>query len=77
MDGGLTFSSAVKISDQISCADSTKNGTALRGGWSSGGHYTGIVSTGKEEFAVVWADARSGRYQLYFARIHIQNKESK
>ena len=77
VDGGQTFSSAVKISDQISCADSTKNGTALRGGWSSGGHYTGIVSTGKEEFAVVWADARSGRYQLYFARIHIQNKESK
>jgi hypothetical protein len=68
-DGGTHFSAPVKISDQISCADSARNGTALRGGWKSGGHYTGIVSDDKGNFIVVWADARSGRYQLYITRI--------
>ena len=77
LDGGQTFSSPIRVSDQTSCADSTKNGKALRGGWSSGGHYTGIVATDKGNFILVWADARSGRYQLYITEItvleHIKN----
>ena len=55
----------------MSCADSTKNGSALKGGWASGGHYTGIVADDKGDFIVVWADARSGRYQLYRSKISV------
>lgn len=75
MDGGKTFSQPNKISDQTSCADSSLNANALRGGWSSGGHYTGIVARNDGDFQVVWADARNGRYQLYKANISIPKKK--
>lgn len=76
-DGGQNFSEPIKISQETSCADPEKNAGALRGGWSSGGHYTGLVTKPDGSFQMVWADARSGRYQLYFSEVQFKINSQK
>ncbi len=73
-DGGITFSKPVKVSEATSCADPEKCAGALRGGWSSGGHYTGLAAKSNGAFLAVWADARSGRYQLYISEIGVSTE---
>jgi hypothetical protein len=70
-DGGKTFSVPVQVSEKEYCPDKEKNGDALKRGWSSGGHYTGLTALPDGGLFTIWADARDGSYQLYFATVTI------
>ncbi len=66
IDGGRTFLPDVKISREPSCPAVPENiGAALR--FPAGGEYMGLVAAPDGRFHFVWADARSGTYQLYAA----------
>jgi hypothetical protein len=71
-DGGRSFSPPVAVAARPSCPDKAKNGHLLNRGWASGGHYTALVAMPEGGFFTIWADARTGAYQLYQAEISLQ-----
>ncbi|HVF46033.1 MAG TPA: hypothetical protein VNA17_00555 [Pyrinomonadaceae bacterium] len=71
LDGGRTFLPEVRVSDSRSCPDTPKNGeTAKR--WSGGGDYSGLAAASDGKFHVLWADSRSGVYQLMTAQVDVK-----
>jgi len=68
VDGGTTFLPAVRVSQAASCP---AEGTDVTARFPSGGEYSGLVSVGPREFLAVWADSRSGKFQLRTARISV------
>ena len=68
VDGGETFTRPVPLSPVNSCVNTPKNGwSATR--WAMGGDYFGFAAAPDGTFRAVWADSRSGVYQLRFATI--------
>jgi hypothetical protein len=63
LDGGLSFLSDVRVSAEPTCAESW---------WGGDGEYFGLDATGAE-FQLVWADNRSGSYELTMNTVTIQN----
>ncbi len=70
-DGGESFGPAERISGEKSCPATPQNGRAGRS-WSNGGDYSSVVADANGRFHVVWADARSGRFRLYYRRLGIR-----
>ena len=63
-DGGEKFSEPVKVSSERSCPELHGNGwVGTR--WRSGGDYLGLVPLLNGNFKAVWADSRSGKFQLF------------
>ena len=42
--------------------------------WVNGGDYMGLTASADGHFHPVWADARSGTYQVYTARVRVENE---
>lgn len=78
-DGGKTFLPNVLVSEEVGCPDSAKNIVKQLDGnsidvsfrWQSGGDYIGLCSSPDGAFHVMWSDARTGFYQLYYSQINI------
>lgn len=70
LDGGTTFLPPVKVSDAPSCPERGKNGWAGTR-WKAGGDYQGLVAKPDGSFQALWADSRSGVFQLYTADVKI------
>jgi len=76
-DGGQSFSPNVRISEAATCADAKGNQLPFGDGktkvgerWEAGGDYFGLVAAGAT-FHSVWADTRSGAYQLWHTTIRV------
>jgi hypothetical protein len=68
-DRGRTFSKPVPVSDQYSCGNTVANRSAFER-WEHGGDYFGLAAD-DDSFVATWADARSGTFQIYAARIRL------
>lgn len=69
-NGGASFFPEVRVSSETGCAGSfEQNGAAASRFRIGGGDYLGLVATGPRTFQAVWADTRTGRYQIWTARI--------
>lgn len=70
LNGGESFLPPVKVSSAKSCPgfDTGWFGNA----WPQGGEYSGLVALSATEFLAVWADARSGKFELYQSRITVK-----
>ena len=77
VDGGVTFAQAVRVSDAESILDSRVPGNVYEGydvarRWPTGGDYFGLASDDEGVFHIVWADSRTGVFQLWTARITVK-----
>jgi len=77
-DGGETFLPNVRISEAQTCSDATGNHIQFGDGkttvgerWEAGGDYSGLVAA-VGIFHAVWADTRSGSYQLWHTTIRVE-----
>ena len=69
-DGGKTFLPEVRVSTAESCPNTPQNGRAAER-WQFGGDYSGLAATSDGLFHILWADSRSGIYQLYTATVRV------
>jgi hypothetical protein len=68
LDGGRTFLPEIRLSTARNCPGTPGNGEAgLR--WPAGGDYTGLATDARGRFHLLWADSRSGVYQLRYALV--------
>ncbi len=70
-DGGFSFQNEIRLTDINSDPLTTLNGKAGTRHL-AGGDYMGCVAKPDGSFQVLWADARSGIYQLYTTEIKIK-----
>jgi hypothetical protein len=73
LDGGRTFLPEVRVSTKESCPEGPQNGRAAER-WPYGGDYSGLAASADGTFHVLWADARSGIYQLYTAKVKVSGE---
>ncbi len=76
LDGGERFLPNVQVSDTPSCLDSDVPGNTVSGfnaaqTWPAGGHYFGLTADADGVFHALWADSRTGVYQLWTATIKV------
>ena len=69
LDGGVTFSEPATVSSTVFCVAPAPSGPNRR--WPAGGDYFGLAEAEPRTFRVVWADTRSGTYQLRTAAVRI------
>jgi hypothetical protein len=70
VDGGRTFLADVPVSRGRNCPATPRNGSA-GARWRAGGDYHGLVAAPDGRFHLLWADSRSGVYQLRFASLRV------
>lgn len=73
-DGGTTISEPVRVTTTTSCPNAPGNGVAGGRSWNSGGDYSSLAALPDGRFALVWADSRSGRFQLRTAVLRVLEK---
>jgi hypothetical protein len=66
-DGGATYLPEVRISSETSCPETEGNGAAAARFRLGGGDYEGLIGTGPGAFQAIWADSRTGKYQVWTA----------
>jgi hypothetical protein len=71
LDGGRTFLPDVPVSTGRNCPATPRNGPA-GARWRAGGDYHGLVAAPGGRFHLLWADSRSGVYQLRFATVRVE-----
>jgi hypothetical protein len=79
MDSGKSFLPSVQVSAAESCPDSIMNlirrsdgsSTDVMLRWPSGGDYSGLCSTPDGIFHVLWCDARTGVFQLWYSNVTV------
>jgi hypothetical protein len=74
-DGGETFGAPVRVARELSCPDLERTGFAGRR-WPTGGDYFGLTAGADGRFHVLWADARSGTFELWTAAISVLESEA-
>lgn len=75
-DGGITFTSPVRIASEISCPTEKNNATTLDR-WPTGGDYFGLAAAADGRFHVLWPDARTGTFQLMTAPVLVSLETKK
>jgi hypothetical protein len=70
-DGGTRFSPPVRVSSTPSCPGAMPD-SAIAVRFAGGGDYGTIAATADSLFHPVWADGRSGRFQLWTAAIRVR-----
>lgn len=70
-DGGATFVEPVRVSDKTSCPESPRNGRVSRS-WPMGGDYGSLTASIDGRFHLLWADSRTGLFQLRHATFGIE-----
>ena len=66
-DHARTFAPPVPVSEEYSCGTTPENRIAFDR-WEHGGDYFGLTAR-RDSFVAVWADARTGTFQIYTATI--------
>jgi len=70
-DGGQSFSPVRRVGEALSCPKPAEAGIFVPRRWPSGGDYFGLASAADGRFHLLWADARTGKFQLYTAAISV------
>ena len=70
LDGGQSFLPTERISSDLSCPDSERNGRAAQR-WPAGGDYSGLTATSDGLFHIVWSDSRSRIYEVWTAAVKV------
>jgi hypothetical protein len=70
-DGGASFSPPTRLTPQRSCSNAKGNGAAGRR-FRHGGDYLGLAWDPDGALHPLWADSRTGTYQLWTARITVK-----
>ena len=73
VDHGTTFDTPIRVSTEPSCPDESNNGRVAES-WSMGGDYSSIAVGTDGAFHVVWADSRSGLFQLHLATFEVPSE---
>jgi hypothetical protein len=78
LDGGVTYLPNVRVAEARSCSDTPANRrlltdttTTVARRFGDGGDYHGLVAIPGGGFQAVWADSRTGVFQLWTARLTI------
>ena len=71
LDGGATFLPDLRVTDTPSCPSTPRNGAAAER-WPMGSDYGAVAAGPDGLFHVLWADSRSGIYQLWTATVKVQ-----
>jgi hypothetical protein len=72
VDGGRTFLPPARVSAAASCFGTAANGAAASRFRLGGGDYQGLAPAGSgPTFQAVWADSRSGTFQIRTARVRV------
>jgi len=78
MDGGESFLPNIRVSTTTSCQKVSGNVISDPNGqrdiaerWQTGGDYSGIAAAADGRFHVVWADSRTGLYQLWTRSVRV------
>ena len=74
-DGGESFEEPLRVSTETSCPRSEANGRVARS-WPMGGDYGSLTAAADRAFHVLWADSRSGRFQLRHAALEVVSDSS-
>ena len=82
-DGGESFSAPAPVADETACNTASGNDVPVESGgdrtrtvgrrFGDGGDYHGLVALPDESLVALWADSRSGTYQLWSQRIRPPN----
>lgn len=72
-DGGASFLDPVTVSSEPFCARAGEVPGAGR--WRVGGDYFGLAAAGEAAFRVLWADSRSGVWQVRTAEVRLGRRE--
>ena len=70
LDGGVTFLEPTRLSTETSCPQAPGNGRAGRS-WPMGGDYSSLAAGPDGRFHLLWADSRTGHFQLRHAAIRM------
>jgi hypothetical protein len=70
-DGAATFSSPIRLTPETSCSNAEGNASAGRR-FRHGGDYLGLAWDADGALHPLWADSRTGTYQLWTARITVK-----
>lgn len=70
-DGGASFVEPVRVSGKNSCPESPGNGRVSHS-WPMGGDYGSLTASIDGRFHVLWADSRTGLFQLRHAAFGIE-----
>jgi hypothetical protein len=68
VDGGKTFSTERRLTEETTCPNVPKNGAAGHR-WRWGGDYSNLIADADGNFHVVWSDTRTGVYQIWRSMI--------
>jgi hypothetical protein len=74
-DGGASFTPEFRVSDETSCFGTPANGAAARRWRMGGGDYLGLAADADGLFHAVWADSRTGRFQLWTSTFRMPAKD--
>ncbi|MBC8089540.1 MAG: exo-alpha-sialidase [Phycisphaerae bacterium] len=78
LDGGATFLPPTAVAAAASCAETPANSVTLEDGtpvsrrYGDGGDYHGLVALPDGSFQALWADSRTGSYQLWTAHVRVE-----
>lgn len=70
LDGGESFLTPVRVSNEASCPDTEAN-LWTAGRFPAGGDYSGLAAVGPGAFRLAWSDARDGVYRLRSAEVRV------
>ena len=76
MDGGVSFTPEIRISDTTSCIGTPANGAVAHRWRLGGGDYLGLAADADGRFHTVWADSRTGSSQLWTSRFRMASVAS-
>ena len=78
LDGGKLFFAPTPVSAEVSCPNTPANSVIVKdynrsvsARWPSGGDYHGLAAAADGSFHALWADSRSGAFELWTSRIVI------
>lgn len=80
VDGGATFLPNVRLTDRLSCPETSGNLVKTSSGdttyvarrWPYGGDYQGLTSSPDGSFFAFWADSRTGVFQIWARTIRVE-----
>jgi hypothetical protein len=84
-DGGKSFSPGMRVTSETFCPDTPGNVVRSRQGsgvfpvarrWRFGGDYMGITAAADGRFHLMWADSRTGVYQIWTTAVEVTPGEA-
>lgn len=75
MDGGRTFLPNVRVTPKTSCPRSIERQRGVAQRWAFGGDYSGLTAGADGSFHLLWADSRTGLYQVWSAVVRVETPE--